>query len=75
MLDSAELASMLFSAYRVEQAPGVYRVRLQPDGKSLAWSVLNGDLAEETLTNEPDANWWQRFRARLLSVFVPEGQL
>ena len=74
-LESAEIASMLFRAFRVEEAAGVYRVRLAADGRTLVWSVLNGSGQEETLEDEPDASWWRRLRVRLLSIFVPEGQL
>ena len=74
-LESAEIASMLFRAFRVEEAAGVYRVRLGVDGRTLVWSILNGSGQEETLEDEPDASWWRRLRLRLLSIFVPEGQL
>ena len=74
-LESAEIASMLFRAFRVEEAAGVYRVRLAADGRALVWSVLNGSGQEEMLEDEPDASWWRRLRVRLLSIFVPEGQL
>jgi len=74
-LESAEIASMLFRAFRVEEAAGVYRVRFAADGRTVVWSVLNGSGQEETLESEPDASWWRRLRVRLLSIFVPEEQL
>jgi putative cardiolipin synthase len=74
-VDSAPVADMLFRAYRIEEATGVYRVKLLPDGQSLGWSVLDADGNEVTLDEEPDANWWHGLRVRLLSVLVPEGEL
>jgi cardiolipin synthase C len=74
-IESAEIASMLYRAFRIEEAAGVYRVRLAADGTTLVWSVLDEEGREETLDHEPDASWWRRLRVRVLSVFVPEGQL
>jgi phosphatidylserine/phosphatidylglycerophosphate/cardiolipin synthase-like enzyme len=74
-VESASIAHMMFLAYRIEEATGVYRVRLLPDGHSLGWSVLDADGTEITLPEEPDASWWHRLRLRLLSLFVPEGEL
>jgi putative cardiolipin synthase len=74
-VESAEIASMLFRAFRVEEAVGVYRVRLAPDGATLVWSIRDEAGREVTLDHEPDASWWQHLRVRLLSIFVPEGQL
>jgi hypothetical protein len=74
-IESAEIASMLYRAFRIEEAAGVYRVRLAADGTTLVWSVLDEEGREETLDHEPDASWWRRLRVRLLSLFVPEGQL
>ena len=74
-LESALVAAMLYRAYRIEEAPGVYRVRLLEDGRTLAWSAPDAEGREVILTEEPDASWWQRFRSRLLSAFVPEDEL
>ena len=72
-IESAEIASMLFghsgsrSAWRVPGAAGSRwnHARLVGPRRS---------RPEVTLDHEPDASWW-RLRVRLLSVFVPEGQL
>jgi phosphatidylserine/phosphatidylglycerophosphate/cardiolipin synthase-like enzyme len=74
-LDSAEIAAMLFAAFRVEEAAGVVRVSLKPDGHGVAWSVLDAHGLEQPLDHEPDANWWLRLRVRLLAALVPEGEL
>src|SRR5262249_16287791 len=74
-IESPEIAAMLFSAFRVEEAAGVVRVRLAPDGKTLSWSVLDENGQERTLDHEPDGSWWPRFRLRLLGLLVPEGEL
>jgi hypothetical protein len=59
----------------VRTASDVYRVRPAPDGTTLVWSIIDEAGREETIDHEPDASWWRRLRVRLLSVFVPEGQL
>jgi putative cardiolipin synthase len=74
-VDSAAVADMLFRAYRIEEATGVYRVKLLADGHSLGWSFRDADGNEVTLAEEPDANWWHGLRVRLLSLLVPEAEL
>jgi phosphatidylserine/phosphatidylglycerophosphate/cardiolipin synthase-like enzyme len=74
-IESPEIAAMLFSAFRIEEAAGVVRVRLAPDGKTLSWSVLDANGEERTLDHEPDGSWWHRFRLRVLGALVPEGEL
>jgi putative cardiolipin synthase len=74
-VESAVVADMLFRAFQIGQATGVYRVKLLPDGHSLGWSALDAEGNEVTLTEEPDANWWHALRVRLLSLLVPEGEL
>jgi phosphatidylserine/phosphatidylglycerophosphate/cardiolipin synthase-like enzyme len=74
-IESPAIASMLFSAFRIEEAAGVVRVRLAPDGKTLTWSALDEHMQEHTLDHEPDGSWWQRFRLRLLALLVPEHEL
>jgi phosphatidylserine/phosphatidylglycerophosphate/cardiolipin synthase-like enzyme len=73
-IESATLADMTFRALRIDEATGVYRVKLMPDG-SLGWSVLDADRNEVILSEEPDASWWHRLRVRLLSLLVPEDEL
>jgi phosphatidylserine/phosphatidylglycerophosphate/cardiolipin synthase-like enzyme len=74
-LDSDSVASMLFAAYRIEQAAGVYQVKLLPDGQTIGWSIRGADGKEVMLTEEPDSNGWYRLRQRVLSWFVPEREL
>ena len=74
-IESAEIATMLSSAFRIQEAAGVVRVRLQPDGHSLAWSVRDADGHEQPLDHEPDGSWSRRFRLRLLGLLVPEQEL
>jgi phosphatidylserine/phosphatidylglycerophosphate/cardiolipin synthase-like enzyme len=74
-IESATIAAMLYRAYRVEDASGVYRVRLEPDGHGLEWSVLDDEGREQVLPSEPDSSWWRRVRLQLLSLLVPEGEL
>jgi putative cardiolipin synthase len=73
-IENAEIAAMLFHAFRIEEATGVVRVRLQSDGR-LAWSVLDANGHEQTLDHEPDESWWRRLRLRLLALLVPEREL
>lgn len=73
-VDSVEIATMLFAAFRIEEATGVVRVRLRGDGR-LAWSVLDADGREQTLDDEPDGSWWRRLRLRLLALIFPEREL
>jgi hypothetical protein len=65
---------MLFRAYRIEEATGVYRVKLLPDGYPRMERPRRGRQRGD-LDEEPDANWWHGLRVRLLSVLVPEGEL
>ena len=73
-LESAEVAAMLFTAFRIEEAIGVVRVRLRSDG-ALGWSVLDADGRERDLDHQPDASWWHGLRVRLLALLVPEREL
>jgi len=73
-LESAELAAMIFTAFRIEEATGVVRVQLGADGR-LAWSVLDENGEEQVLDHEPDSSWWRRLRVRLLALIVPEHEL
>jgi hypothetical protein len=73
-LESAEIAAMLFTAFRIEEAIGVVRVRLRSSG-ALAWSVLDADGRERDLDRQPDASWWHGLRVRLLALLVPEREL
>jgi phosphatidylserine/phosphatidylglycerophosphate/cardiolipin synthase-like enzyme len=74
-IESASVAGMLYRAFRIDEAVGVYRVKLLADGQTLAWSIRDADGNEVTLADEPDASWLHRLRVKLLSAFVPEGEL
>jgi len=74
-IDSAEIASMLFNFFRIEEGAGVVRVTLKQDGSGVAWSALDAHGREQPLDHEPDANWWLRLRVRMLAALVPEGEL
>jgi len=69
-----EITRLVAKAFYVDESPGVYEVRLQPDGKTLQWIGRNDD-GEDRLDDEPDAAWLQRLRLFFLSLFVPEDLL
>ena len=55
-LESEHIARLLFTAYRIEKATGVYRVTLESDGRTHAWSVLDASRQEVKRDEEPDAS-------------------
>lgn len=71
---SPELAQMILSAYHTDGFPGVYEVRLKPDGSGVQW-VGRDDDGDEVLADEPEVGLWQRMRLRVMSWFVPEDLL
>ena len=73
-VDSFELAQALIYAYQMDAVEGVYRVRLQPDGKTVQW-VGTGDVENEVLDDEPDSSMLTRLQLLLFSWFVPTDQL
>ncbi len=74
VVHSAELASMILGAFRVDELTGVYRVKLRPDGAGVRWTAADADRTEE-LDIDPDTSLWQRVRLMLMSWFIPESQL
>ena len=71
---SFELAHALRFAYSLDSLEGVYRVVLQPDGRSVQW-VGTGDERNEVLDEEPDSSLLTRLQLLLFSWFVPTDQL
>ena len=58
----------------MDAVEGVYRVRLQPDEKTVQW-VGTGDVENEVLDDEPDSSMLTRLQLLLFSWFVPTDQL
>jgi phosphatidylserine/phosphatidylglycerophosphate/cardiolipin synthase-like enzyme len=71
---SPELAQMILKGYKVDSFAGVYEVQLKPDGSSVQWRAKD-ENGEEVLQDEPDLGPWDRMKAWMLYLFVPEDLL
>jgi len=74
VISSRELAREMIRIIDLDRLQSAYRVRLKPDGSGLEWLSMEGDH-EVVLEEEPDSSAWQRFKAMLLTPFVPESLL
>lgn len=72
LIDSQELAGVLLDSFFLKLPRFAYRVTENEQGKLRWTSMIDGKEIVET--NEPQTNWWLRFKARLLKI-IPEGQL
>ncbi len=78
LIRSPELALEILTSFNSKERAdvrGSYQVKLKPDGRSLQWVALLGDGRSETLDDDPEFNFWERLRLRLISTFVPESLL
>jgi len=78
LMRSPELAGEIltwFNSSERADVRGSYQVMLKPDGRSLQWVALLGEGRSETLDEDPEFDFWQRLRLRLISLFVPESLL
>ena len=71
---SPALAKELLRVIDIDRIYSAYRVRLRGNGRGLEW-VSNDGEKETVLTEEPDASIGLRFKAWLLTPFVPVEQL
>ncbi len=71
---SPELAKEVTRVIRLSKLLGAYRVRFDPDGRSLQWLTMN-DETEVILTEEPDSTFLMRLHHVIVGPFVPEQQL
>ncbi len=74
VINSPELARELIRVIDIDRLQSAYRVRLAKSGHGVEWLGLSDDK-EVVLDTEPDASWWLRFKAWLLSPLAPEEQL
>jgi putative cardiolipin synthase len=74
VIDSPELARELIRIIDIGRLQSAYRVRLAPNGNGLEWLGFQDD-SEMSLTTEPDASPFLRFKSWLLSPLVPEELL
>lgn len=51
-----------------------YEVKLGDDGHSLVWISRTGDRERRTI-EEPGPGFWQRFKVKMMRLFVPEDLL
>jgi len=64
-----------FNSVNPDDARGVYKLKLAPDGRALRWIALHGNKGSDLLEDEPESDRWLRFKLFLMSVFVPEDLL
>lgn len=74
VIHSPQLARELLRVIDIDRLFSSYRVDLTPDGNHLRWIGYDGKK-ETVLTHEPDSTAWLRFKAWLLTPFVPIEQL
>ena len=74
VIDSPEIAREIIRVIDIDRLQSAYHVRLAKSGSGLEWIGLDDDK-EVILTTEPDTSPWLRFKAWVLSPFVPEEQL
>ena len=71
---SPELASQLLQLAQTLKEQGAHQVRFSADRSMLEW--ISGDgKTEQALRVDPDSDFWNRLRLRLLAPLVPEGLL
>ncbi|WP_413582909.1 phospholipase D family protein [Bdellovibrio sp. HCB288] len=73
IIDSPEMAEKFVSQFQENLPEIAYRLGLNEKGK-LTWNTYE-DGHKKTFTSEPETTWWQRVKASLMSLFVPENQL
>lgn len=71
--ESTRLAHELSGNFDKKMLDAAYRVLLDDDGDLIWVTRKNGE--EVRYDKEPETGFWQRFNARLLSIFVPESML
>ncbi|HJV59580.1 MAG TPA: phospholipase D family protein [Albitalea sp.] len=75
---SRELTQLIlkwFNLLNPEDARGIYRVQLAPDGRGLHWTALLGPRRAEQVEGEPEVDHLLRFKLFLMSLFVSEDLL
>jgi putative cardiolipin synthase len=71
---SQELAEEILDIVDVAKRKAFYRMRLDANG-GLLWDASSWQDDPHTLTCEPNTNWWERAKVRILSPFIPEWML
>lgn len=73
VVNSPELASAFAKNFFETLPDTAFRVSLTDEG-DLHWDTIeDGEFLE--YTKEPDTSWWKRFKAGLMSIVVPMGEL
>ena len=72
LIDSPEIAEDLLEMLDFEGSS--YQLRLDSSKESVEWISGTGER-QQVLKSEPEANPWDRFKAGLLDLLLPENWL
>jgi putative cardiolipin synthase len=75
VIDSPLLAEAFVDRIEGDRLASVYRLRLLPDGKTIAWTQVDAHGQTTATTVEPDHGWWLSTKLWLLSLLVDERDL